>query len=155
MNERDSINRSPLLTRLLDIFWKSKVCLHLIYFTFCSVGIARSAILWWKRSQENQASLMKDALIHFGWPPLLWLVCLNSAAIPIGYAFLPPTIPQREQLLKRDPVLRASYPQDSESDGGDTFLFGQHASYSVCMLYTLGLFVCTWNMSVACSHLHV
>lgn len=89
----------------------------------------------------------KAFLVHLGWPPVLWLVCLNSVAIPVKYALLPPTIPNREQLLKRDPVLRASYPRDVQGET-ETLLLGQDVCYSVCMAYVLVLVGAVWYLHV-------
>ncbi len=131
------------------MFWDSKIFLHLIYFTVCSIGVARSAVLVSQHDHDAANPLIKDIMVHLGWPPLLWMVCLNSIAIPIHYAFVPPTIPQREQLLKRDPVLRASYPQSQESGPEQSLLVSQDVVYSFCMVYVLGLLTYAWNMSVS------
>ena len=139
-----------MFQRLADMFWDSKIYLHLIYFAVCSVGIARNALLMSQHAHDRENPLMKDILIHLGWPPLLWLVALNSIAIPIRYALLPPTIPQRAQLLKRDPVLRASYPHSQASCAETTLVFSQDAVYTACMVYVLGLLTYAWNMSVSC-----
>ena len=122
------------------MFWNSKVFLHLIYFAICSAGIARSSILLWQRPYDTQASLIEDGVIHVGWPPLLWLVCLNSIAIPVRYTFLPSTIPHREQILKRGPLLRASSPQGSESAA-------KILSYSVRTCVTLYPWCPRWGCS--------
>ena len=131
------------------MFWDSKIFLHLIYFTVCSIGVARSAILVSQNDHDAGNPLIKDIIIHLGWPPLLWMVCLNSIAIPIRYAVVPPTIPQREQLLKRDPVLRASYPLSQDSGAENSLLVSQDVVYSFCMVYVLGLLTYVWNMSVS------
>ena len=148
-SERDSTGVSPMFQRLADMFWDSKIFLHLIYFTVCSIGVARSAILVAQHEHDANNPLIKDIILHLGWPPLLWMVCLNSIAIPIRYAFLPPTIPQREQLLKRDPVLRASYPQSDQSSPENSLALSQDVVYSFCMVYVLGLLTYAWNMSVS------
>ena len=129
------------------MFWDSKIFLHFIYFTVCSIGVARSAVLVAQHEHNADNTLIKDIIVHLGWPPLLWIVCLNSIAIPIRYAFVPPTIPQREQLLKRDPVLRASYPQNQESPmENNSLILSQDVVYTFCMLYVLGLLTYVWNM---------
>lgn len=131
------------------MFWDSKIFLHLIYFTVCSIGVARSAVMVAQHEHNADSPLFKDIILHLGWPPLLWIVCLNSIAIPIRYAFVPPTVPQREQLLKRDPVLRASYPQTQESGPEYSLMLSQDVVYTFCMLYVLGLLIYAWNMSVS------
>ena len=138
-----------MFQRLADMFWDSKIFLHLIYFTVCSIGVARSAFMVAQHEHNAENPLIKDVILHLGWPPLLWIVCLNSIAIPIRYAFVPPTVPQREQLLKRDPVLRASYPQTQESGPEYSLILSQDVIYSFCMVYVLGLLIYAWNMSVS------
>ena len=80
--------------------------------TVCGVGVAWSIASFVQHHHATTTSLMTDLLVHIAWPPVLWLVTFNSFVIPIRYAFRPPTIPNHAQLLKRDPVLRVSYPQD-------------------------------------------
>ena len=138
-----------MFQRLPAMFWDSKIFLHLIYFTVCSIGVARSAVMVAQHEHNADNPWTKDIILHLGWPPLLWIVCLNSIAIPIRYAFVPPTVPQREQLLKRDPVLRASYPQTQRSGPEYSLIFSQDMVYSFCMVYVLGLLTYAWNMSVS------
>lgn len=134
------------------MFWNSKVFFHLIYFTIYSASIARSSLLLWQHPYDTQVSLIKDVVIYVGWPPLLWLVCLNSIAVPIRYAFLPPTIPRREQILKRGPLLRTSYPQDSESAGEETVLFVQDVSYPYP--WCTSTITSLWQDECFCTYLH-
>ena len=137
------------------MFWNSKIFLHLIYFTVCSIGVARSAILVAQHEHDANNPLTKDIILHLGWPPLLWIVILNSIAVPIRYAFVPPTVPQREQLLKRDPVLRASYPESQESGPESSLMLSQDVIYTFCMVYVLGLLIYAWNMSVSSCPTHL
>jgi len=82
-----------------------------------------------------------DFVLRIAWPPVLWLVCMNSFTIPIRCAFRPPSIPNRSQLLKKDPVRRALYP-DEVQDPGEDQTFGSHAlCYSLIMVYVVSLFV--------------
>lgn len=146
MNERDSNARPPLSKRLLDSLWGSKVGFHMLYVTVCGVGVARSFTSVMGRPHETTTTLMIDLLTHIGWPPALWLVIFNSFFIPIRYAFLPPSIPNHAQLLKRDPVLRASYPREAKESEDQKLSLDQEIVYSLCMAYGLGLFIYTWYM---------
>lgn len=65
-------------------------------------------------------------------------------AIPLLYAFFPPTIPDREQLLKRDPELRASYPREQEAAKDQPFYLREDICYSVCALYSVFLMGLMW-----------
>lgn len=146
MNERDSNARPPLSKRLLDSLWGSKVGFHVLYVIVCGIGVARSCAAAMGRSHDTTASLVIDLVTHVGWPPALWLVTVNSFFIPIRYAFLPPSIPNHSQLLKRDPVLRASYPQDVKEFDNQKGSLDLELVYSLCMAYGLGLFIYTWYM---------
>ncbi len=146
MNERDINMRPPLSQRLLDSLWGSKVGFHLLYVTICMYGFAWSIASILGRHHDTTTSLMIDLLVHIGWPPVLWLVTFNSFLIPIRYAFLPPSIPNHAQLLKRDPVLRASYPKKVKESQDQKLSLDQDIVYSLCMTYGLGLFISTWYM---------
>ena len=145
-NERDGNARAPLSQRLLESFWGSKVGFHFLYVAICGFGVARSTASVIGRQHDTVTSLIIDLLIHIGWPPALWLVTFNSFVIPIRYAFLPPTIPNHAQLLKRDPVLRASYPQEVKESTDQRLSLDQEIVYSLCMAYGLGLFIYTFYM---------
>lgn len=82
-----------------------------------------------------------DLVIRVAWPPVLWLVCLNSFTVPIRCAFRPPSIPNRAQLLKRDPVRRASYPDGVQEAGEKQFLGSQTICYTLIMVYVFGLLI--------------
>ncbi|KAI4152494.1 MAG: hypothetical protein L6R39_001800 [Caloplaca ligustica] len=132
-NERDEKGRPPLSQRLVDILWKNKAVFHVFYIIFLSMGVASTIF---QQSGQNIEAWSKTLLVTLGWPPLLWLICLNSMAIPVLYAFFPPTIPNRDQLLKLDPQLRASYPCKQEGSKSHSFYLGEDVCYSMCVLYT-------------------
>lgn len=146
MNERDINSRPPLSQRMLDSLWGSKVGFHVLYMAVCGLGVARSIASLMQHHHATTTSLTIDLLVHIAWPPVLWLVTFNSFVIPIRYTFLPPTIPNHAQLLKRDPVLRASYPQDVKESEDQKLSLDQDVVYSLCMVYGLGLFIYTWYM---------
>lgn len=115
-SERDLESRAPLGERLVDILWNNKAALHVLYLVLLSVGVARSLMtVIQEHSNKTVASWIKAAQVYLGWPRLLWLNCLTSMAIPLLYAVFPPTTPNRKELLKRDPLRRASYPRDREA----------------------------------------
>lgn len=131
------------------MLWDNKIALHTIYFAvllFAVVyNVARpataTAVLHIDDRNAMESSTpgaIKDLTTRIGWPPLLWLICLNSTAVPIRYALLPPTIPNREQLLKRNPVLRASYPKEKDTQDKGAF-FGKDTCYTLCGGYVLSL----------------
>lgn len=120
------------------ILWRENVGFHLIYVLLTAAALARSCSVIMQHPHE---SLAMDVAIRLAWPPVLWLVCLTSFAVPIRCAFNPPSIPNRAQLLKRDPVRRASYPHVVQDVGDDGLLNSQTVCFSLIMLYVLGLFI--------------
>ena len=131
------------LRRVLRTLRTENVGFHLAYIMLCGAGLARSCSLILHRPHSTIGSLALDFVVRIAWPPILWLVCLNSFTVPIRCAFRPPSIPNRAQLLKRDPVLRASYPQDVSEAGEDKIIGSQYLCYSLIMAYVFVLSVYT------------
>ena len=94
------------------MLWDNKIALHTIYFAvlLCAVvyNVARPAAATSALHVDDDRDTMessppgaiKDLTTRIGWPPLLWLICLNSTAVLIRYALLPPTIPNRETIAE-------------------------------------------------------
>ncbi len=131
------------LRRVLRTLRTENVGFHLAYIMLCGAGLARSCSLILQRPHSTIGSIALDFVVRIAWPHVLWLICLNSVAAPIRCAFRPPSIPNRAQLLKKDPVRRASYPQDVSEAGEDRIFGSQHLCYSLIMVYVLVLFVYT------------
>jgi hypothetical protein len=113
LNERDPVHRAGLFRRLRVIVFGSGVYLHVIYILFCiaavTVSTARGIII-------NEGSVQQTLLYmltHACWPPLLWLIALNACWAPVHYAIWPPNMPDREELLDRDPNTGIAYPKES------------------------------------------
>ena len=89
---------------------------------------------------------MDKVLITAGWPPLAFqqiLACL----IPLQYACFPPTVPERERLLQRDPTSTAAYPVQKARQAEWTMKdFGYPQLYSVVLLSSIGVLVSTWRI---------
>ena len=64
------------------------------------------------------------------------LLLLNSFLTPLLHALHPPTIPNRAQLLKKDPVRRANYPDSVREEEEAPRLGGQTVIFTAIMLYT-------------------
>ena len=131
------------LRRVLRTLWTEKLGFHTAYIMLCGAALVRSCSLILLRPHSIINTLALDFVVRIGWPPLLWLVCLNAFAVPIRCALRPPSIPNRAQLLKRDPVRRASYPHDVSEAGEEKTFGGEHLCYSLIMVYVFLLFVYT------------
>lgn len=110
-----------------------------MYVILCAAGLARSCIAIVRRPHDSYESLWVDLVVDEGWPPVLWLICLNCFAIPIRCAFRPPPIANNSQLLKKDPVRRASYPDEVQQAGADQMLGGQTICYTLIVVYVFVL----------------
>lgn len=113
LNERDIHLRAPLLRRLKVIMWDCKLVMHLFYLLFCIAAVVKSTVVGIiinKGSTEQTALYM---LTHACWPPILWLIAFNACWAPIHYAIWPPTVPDREDLLDRDPLTGIAHPTEA------------------------------------------
>lgn len=137
-DKSDAESKSLIMSRLLDV-WKNKAWTHLLYITLLSVGIVQNVVivLQHARSTHEQRAWGHAALVYLGWPPLVWMSCLSSMTVPLMYMLLPPTIPNREEMLKRDPMLRASYPRERDDTLKVPFYLREDILYTVSVLYTL------------------
>lgn len=113
LNERDPLLRAPVWRRLKVTLWDCQCYLHLIYimFTLAAVGVS----LYWNFTDSKNDTAKKTLialLTHAGWPPVIWLTCVLSCWVPINYALFPPSMPDRQDLLDRDPDTGVAYPTE-------------------------------------------
>lgn len=142
--ETDIAKRYPLLERLRDSLWTDKVAFHLMYILVLLACLVRTGSKIPERQCESAPDILVKILTHMAWSPLLWLVCLDSFFIPLQYAVQPPIIPNHQQLLKRDPVLRARYPKEVHQPGQSRYLGSQVMHYTVVVAITAASFVFSW-----------
>lgn len=145
VKERDASNQPPLLERLRDTLWANKIGFHLIYILVLVACLVQSITKVLERQHKSTQALLVAFLTHVAWPPLLWLICLNSFAVPIQYALNPPTIPNHEQLLKRDLVRRASYPKEVHHPGQYRRPGSQELNYTFIVGYSAALLLFCWQ----------
>lgn len=145
LNERNPILRANLYRRIRGIVFGSGVWMHILYILFCvtavTVSTARGIII-------NRGSLEETLvymLTHACWPPLLWFIVLTACWMPVKYAIWPPNMPDREELLDRNPVTGLAYPKESAKMlKWDKRNVVHELQYSVLTVYTTVLFVGTW-----------
>lgn len=112
------------------------------------------------------ATSTHDKLVYLitrlGWPPLFWLQATASAMTPFvsspsrdnyikifadqlcpqAYAICPPTVPDREELLDRDPKSGVAYPKESSKRIHRTKLGSwRYWRGGFVILYTLALLI--------------
>lgn len=124
LNERDAQHRAPLHRRLFVILFNNLASFHMLYVYFCLAAVVLSTyrcIL-----QNTTRDRLTCALTHAAWPPMTWIIVVSAFWIPITYACDPPTMPDREQLLHRDPKTGIAHPTPRSKKIGfkpETFMF--------------------------------
>ncbi|KAJ9660640.1 hypothetical protein H2198_002382 [Neophaeococcomyces mojaviensis] len=143
LNERDAQRRAPMYRRLWTIVVNYLAGFHLTYVYFTLVAVVLSSYRCFLQLT------LKDTLIclitHAFWPPLTFVIVCSSFWIPITYALDPPTVPDRELLLNRDPKTGIAHPTKESK----TVAFkGQSAwfelEYTFTTLFTTLIFVCSF-----------
>ncbi len=112
LNERDARRRAPLHRRLKAVLWDCRAFMHLAYILFCFAAASYSTVHAFTDT-NNATDMWIHLLTHAFWPPVLWLVCVTACWIPIYYALCPPDMPEREELLDRDPITGVAHPKES------------------------------------------
>jgi len=143
LNERDAQKRAPMYRRLWTIVVNYMAGFHLSYVYFTLVAVVLSSYRCFLQLT------LKDTLIclitHAFWPPLTFVMVCSSFWIPITYALDPPTVPDRESLLNRDPKTGVAHPT---KESKNIAFRGQSAwfemEYTFTTLFTVLIFVCSF-----------
>jgi hypothetical protein len=141
IDERNPKTRAPLFRRLKVILWDCDVYLHLLYVLFVIAAVSYSTVIGVMRS-EGLHKLLIYLLTHAFWPPMLWLLCVTACLEPIRYAIWPPTMPDREELLDRDPVTQIARPKEHwKKTRYSPLTFWHEMQYSGVTIFTTVIFV--------------
>lgn len=144
LNERSPRLRANLGRRLVGILWGCKAYLHLIYIMFCLGAVALSIVRVFTDNTGTYDRLIY-MLTHAAWPPLLWLVTVVSFWTPIHYALNPPDMPDREDLLIRDPKTGVAHPREEwKAQRWNGFSWFYEMQYSLLTAFTAFIFVGTF-----------
>ncbi|KAL2044904.1 hypothetical protein N7G274_002679 [Stereocaulon virgatum] len=143
LNERSSRERAPLFRRLKVILWNYLGGFHLFYIIFVLAAVIISSVRCGNRPTLDDKLIY--LLTHAFWVPVTWLVSVSAAWTPIIYALNPPTMPDTEDLLKRDPSTNVAYPRESsklvKNKVSNVYFEFQ---YTLQTLYTTALFIGSW-----------
>jgi hypothetical protein len=126
MKERSKENRASLPRRVWIVVVHQMAWVHLLFILAIVAGVTLTLLRCFlpdglERIRSayiiGNATTTRDKLIYLitrlGWPPLFWLQSTVSALTPFVYAICPPTVPDREELLDRDPKTGIAYPKES------------------------------------------
>ena len=145
LNERDSHLRAPLGWRLKVILWDCNVIMHVVYLLFCMAAVTKSTVDGIIINKGSTEQTLLYMLTHACWPPILWLIAVNACWAPIHYAIWPPTVPDREDLLDRDPTTGIAHPtKEAKSIVWDKTNAFHEIQYSMLTVYIIVLFIGTF-----------
>ncbi|OAA54360.1 glycosyl transferase, family 2 [Niveomyces insectorum RCEF 264] len=111
LNERDPTTRKNLVRRLFIILFNYMGWFHLafVYLTLVGVTMSTYRCFFWYTTVKT---VLQGLVTHAFWPPLTFLFICSSMWTPIAYAIEPPSMPDREQLLNRDPKTGVAHPTE-------------------------------------------
>ncbi|KAG4027879.1 hypothetical protein MFRU_026g00600 [Monilinia fructicola] len=115
INERDPKTRAGVFRRLWVILWDCQCYMHLLYILFVIGAVTWSTVKGLVIDADTNNTLKKKLvylLTHAFWPPMLWMLCITACFEPIRYAIWPPDMPDREELLVRDPKTQVARPKE-------------------------------------------
>lgn len=141
LDERNPKTRAPLFRRLKVMLWDCDLYMHLLYVMFVIAAVTYSTVRGVLDS-ENIHKLFIYLLTHAFWPPMLWLICVTACCEPLRYAIWPPTMPDREELLDRDPDTQIARPKPYwTKQRYSKWTFWHEMQYSGVTIFTAVIFV--------------
>ncbi|KAJ5661882.1 uncharacterized protein N7477_009498 [Penicillium maclennaniae] len=141
LNERDPKQRKNIFVRLRVILFNYMAFFHLafVYVTLVAVVISTYRCF---AIQSSFKGIVVCLITHAFWPPLTFLFLCTSLWTPVSYAIDPPSVPDREDLLKRDPKTGVAHPTKKSKKiafGGQAAWF--ELEYTVATAVTILIFV--------------
>ncbi|KAG5916912.1 hypothetical protein E4U42_007457 [Claviceps africana] len=144
LNERDPKLKKNMLRRVWTILINYMGSFHLIFVYFTLVSVVLTS---WRCfvNTITLRSLLLCLVTHAFWPPLTFLFICNSMWTPVAYAIDPPQMPEREQLLIRDPKTMVAHPNPKYKK----IAFGGQAAWfeleqTITTAYTCLIFAATF-----------
>ncbi|KOS17146.1 Cellulose synthase catalytic subunit [Escovopsis weberi] len=144
LNERDPKMRKNMFRRLWAILINYMALFHLafVYLTLVAVVVTSFRCFY---VQETARDILLCLVTHAFWPPLTFLFICSSLWTPVAYAIDPPSVPDREDLLVRDPDTKVAHPSPNSKKiafGGQAAWF--ESEYTFTTLYTILIFVASF-----------
>lgn len=149
LNERDPHARAGVFQRLSVIAINYMAGYHMfyVYLVLAAVTLTTSRCVF---DQYTADEKLKCMLTHAFWPPIAWIVTISAFWTPIQYALDPPSVPEREQLLDRDPKTGIAHPSKKSKKtafAGQTVWF--ELEYLFSTAFTAVVFVLTFTTGIA------
>ncbi|KAK8929114.1 hypothetical protein H634G_03362 [Metarhizium anisopliae BRIP 53293] len=141
LNERDPALKKNMFRRVWTILINYMGMFHLVFVYFTLVGVVLTSYRCFVRTDSTR-SLLMCLVTHAFWPPLTFIFICSSLWTPVAYAIDPPQMPEREQLLDRDPKTMVAHPTPKSKKiafGGQAAWFEFELTTST--LYTTLIFV--------------
>jgi hypothetical protein len=140
LDECDPKTRAPLFRRLKVMLWDCDLYMHLLYVLFV-VGAVTSSTVIGIINSDTIHTLLIYLLTHAFWPPMLWLLSVTACLEPIRYVIWPPTMPDREELLDRDPITNIARPKEEwKKQRYSKLMFWHEMQYSGVTIFTAVVF---------------
>lgn len=144
LNERDAKRRRNVFVRLWTILINYNAIYHLIFVYLTLVGVTYSSYRCISEN-KNVHDILQCLVTHAFWPPMTFLFLCTSLWTPIAYAIFPPSEPDREDLLVRDPKTNVAHPTEKSKKtafGGQAAWF--ELEYTLTTAYTCLIFACSF-----------
>lgn len=149
LNERDAAIRKGVFRRLKTIVVNYMAGFHVfyVYLTLTAVTLTTLRCLF---NEPNLRDKLVCMLTHAFWPPIAWILTVSAFWTPIAYALNPPTCPDREELLDRDPKTGIAHPTKKSKKTafhGETIWF--ELEYFVSTAFTVAVFIASFTVGVS------
>jgi cellulose synthase/poly-beta-1,6-N-acetylglucosamine synthase-like glycosyltransferase len=144
LNERDPKLKRNMFRRLWGILINYMAIFHLAFVYLTLVAVVLTSYRCFYRDNSTSKILL-GLITHAFWPPLTFIFLCSSLWTPIAYAIDPPQMPDREQLLDRDPMTKVAHPTRKSKKiafGGQAAWF--EFEYTFSTLYTTLIFVASF-----------
>ncbi|KAJ5093506.1 hypothetical protein N7456_009367 [Penicillium angulare] len=141
LNERDPKTRKNIFVRLRVIIFNYMALFHFAFVYVTLVAVVISSYRCFK-IEHSVKGVIICLITHAFWPPLTFLFICTSLWTPVSYAIDPPSMPDREDLLTRDPKTGVAHPTTKSKKiafGGQAAWF--ELQYTVATAATILIFV--------------
>ncbi|CAG8242099.1 unnamed protein product [Penicillium salamii] len=141
LNERDPKKTKNMFVRLRVILLNYMASFHLAFVYVTLIAVVISSYRCFAQNSGFR-DIILCLITHAFWPPLTFLFICSSLWTPVSYAIHPPSMPEREELLTRDPKTGVAHPTKKSKKiafGGQAAWF--ELQYMVATIATILVFI--------------